>query len=220
MMNSTLQLPIYQICWRASPTMDPEPLFCVGFGETPHTAEWRAIDCAWWVGPSCSLTCRTHAANQVEPRSVFSGSKMIDDWLVRSFLPFHCVTISRYLPTWKRQYFRKLTLCYQVICVFHFCERCTIVFLVKYIHKSDAYSKIWYFVETNNLSYFICEWHKISRLTNTIHWGTELLWQTLSKLWKTLRYIAWKNVIREYKKKMNPLMVGSLLWLRWFRDKE
>jgi len=31
MMNSTLQLPIYQICWRASPTMDPGPLLCGGY---------------------------------------------------------------------------------------------------------------------------------------------------------------------------------------------
>jgi hypothetical protein len=165
MMNSTLQLPIYQICWRTSPTIDPGPLLC---GGVSPRAEWRAIDCAWCVGPSCSLTCRTHATNQVEPRSVFSGSKMIDDWLVRSFLPFHRVTTSRHLSTWKRQEFRKLTLCYQVVCVFYFCEKCNMLLVVKYIHKAYAYFKIWYFVVTNKLCYFICKWHKISRLSNTL----------------------------------------------------
>jgi hypothetical protein len=179
MLNSTLQSPIYQICWRASPTMDSGPLLC---GGVSPRAEWSAVDCAWWVGPSSSLTCRTHATNQVEPRSVFSGSKMIDDWLVRSFLPFHCVTTSRHLPTWRRQDFRKLTLRYQVLYMYYFCERCIIVPLVEYIHKSDAYSKIWYYVVTNKLCCFICEWHKISRLSNTIHWGTEDLLQMFSKL--------------------------------------
>jgi len=141
-------------------------------GGSPH-AEWRAIDCAWWVGPSWSLMCRTHATNQVEPRSVFSGSKMIDDWLVRSFFPFQRATTSRHLPTWKRQDFRKLTLHYQVLCVFYFCERCNIVFLVKYAHKASAYTKIWYFVVTNKPCCFICEWHKISRLSYSLRdWGS------------------------------------------------
>jgi hypothetical protein len=142
-MNSTLHVPIYQIFWRVSTTMESWPLLCGG-GVSPR-AEWRAIDCAWWVGPSCSLTCRTHATNQVEPRRVFSGSKMIDDWLVRlSFLSI----VSRHLaicPYGHRKIFEKwhyvikffVCLC---VCVF-FCEIFPTVFLVKYTQKAYAYSK-------------------------------------------------------------------------------
>jgi hypothetical protein len=46
------------------------------------------MGCVWWVGPSYSVTCHTHSANQVESSSVFSGPGMIDVWLALLLLSF------------------------------------------------------------------------------------------------------------------------------------